>query len=221
MPDLNFLETGKKKEVPQKKRGIFSFGGEKKKRAVGVNLITSEAQKEATQAVIRKNLVQLGVSFLIALSISLIAYGGLLLYGSREAARVLVVKQNLNQVEADITKLERDNKKLLGFQNKLTAVKSLLDDQRTFLNFFDALEKNTLPEVSYDTLSISEDGSVALSAGTTNYTTMARQLLAFEQAKDFVKSVQFSGITASLDQLGAIIGLKFTVALQVVDTVMK
>lgn len=221
MSDLNFLDSTKKKqEAPEKKRGLFSFAG-KKKRAVGVNLITTEAQKEVARAVIRKNLIQLGVSFLIALLLALLVYGALLLYGSQQKVRIVPLRQNLDQVEADIIKLEKENKKLLGFQTKLSAIKSLLDGHPTFLRFFDALEKNTLPEVSYDTLSISDDGSVSLSAGTANYTTLARQLLAFENAKDSFSSVRFSGIAASLDQLGAIIGVKFTVSLKPVPALFR
>lgn len=222
MADLNFLDSTKKKqqEVPEKKRGLFSFTG-KKKRSLGVNLITTEAQKEVVRAVIRKNLIQLGVSFLIALLLALLVYGALLLYGSQQKARIVPLRQNLDQVEADIIKLEKENKKLLGFQTKLSAIKSLLDEHPTFLRFFDALEKNTLPEVSYDTLSISDDGTVSLSAGTASYTMLARQLLAFENAKDSFSSVRFSGIAASLDQLGAIIGVRFTVSLKPVPALFR
>lgn len=210
MPELNFLETGKKKEAPAKKRKLFSFAKEKK-RAVGVNLITSEAQAEVARALIRKNGIQLFLSFLLALILSLLVYGGVLLYGAQESGRVVVLKQDLNRVEDDIALLEKDNKKLLGFQNKLTAIKALLDGQTTFLPFFEKLEEYTLPEVSYDSLSFSRNGDVLLSAGTRNYTTLGRQLLAFEGAEKFLSSVQFSGISSSLDQLGTIIGVRFNV----------
>lgn len=225
MADLNFLEHGKpgadgKKDAQEKKLKLFSLA-EKKKRGVGVNLITTEAQKEATTAVIRKNSIQLGVSFLLSLGLALIVYGGLFLYGLRETGRVALLRQNLNNVEQDITILEKENKKLLGFQNKLTAIKSLFDEQRTLAPFFDGLEKNTLPEVAYETLTLSDDGAATLSAGTENYTTLARQLLAFDRAKEFVAKAQFSGITSSLDQLGTIIGVRFTVSLQLAPDVMK
>ena len=213
MADLNFLETGQKKpNTPEKKRGMFSFG-KKKKGTVGVNLITSEAQKEASSRVIRKNIIQLAVSFLIALILALLVYGGVLLYGSREAGRVAVVRSQLDAVEQDIARLEKENKKLLGFQNKLTAVKSLLDSHISPLPFFDELEKNTLPDVSYDTLVLTKKGTASLSAATTNYTTLGRQLLAFEQSERFITRVQFSSISSSLDQLGEIIGIRFSISL--------
>lgn len=225
MADLNFLEHGKpdasgKKDAQEKKLKLFSLA-EKKKRGVGVNLITTEAQKEATTAVIRKNSIQLGVSFLLSLGLALIVYGGLFFYGLREAGRVALLRQNLNSVEQDITMFEKENKKLLGFQNKLTAIKSLFDEHRTIAPFFGGLEKNTLPEVTYETLTLSDDGSATLSAGTENYTTLARQLLAFDRANEFVAKAQFSGITSSLDQLGAIIGVRFTVSLQLMPDAMK
>ncbi|MEK7122532.1 MAG: hypothetical protein AAB855_01615 [Patescibacteria group bacterium] len=213
MADLNFLDIGKKKQdAPEKKRKVFSFA-RKKKRAVGVNLITSEAQKEATHTVIRKNIIQLVVSFLVALILALLVYGGVLLYGQQEAGKVAVIRQQLVAVEQDIERLEKENRKLLGFQNKLTAIKTLLDSHASLIPFFDALEKNTLPDVSYDTLALRADGSVSLSAATTNYTTLGRQLLAFERSENFVTTARFSSIAASLDQLGAIIGIRFTVAL--------
>ncbi|MBI4253398.1 hypothetical protein HY623_04485 [Candidatus Uhrbacteria bacterium] len=220
MPDLNFLETGKKKETPVKKRKLFSFGKEKK-RAVGVNLITSEAKSEVERAIIRKNGIQLFLSFLLALILSLLVYGVVLLYGTQESGRVAILRQDLNRIEADIALLEKDNKKLLGFQNKLTSIKALLDGQTTFLPFFQKLEENTLPEVSYDTLSFSRNGDVLLSAGAGNYTTLGRQLLAFEQSEKFLKSVQFSGISSSLDQLGSIIGVRFSVVLTLNPEILK
>lgn len=213
MPDLNFLETAKpKKEAPVKKRGFFSFA-KTKKRTVGVNLITSEVQKEVARAVIRKNGIQLVVSLLIALILALLVYGGVIFVGSREAGRVATLRGELDRVEADIARLERENKRLLGFQSKLTLIKSLLDSHRTLLPFFNALQDRTLPEVSYDSLALTSDGSASLSAGTSNYTALGRQLLAFERASDLFAAVRFSGITASLDQLGDIIGVRFTVSL--------
>lgn len=221
MADLNFLDIGKKKhDAPEKKRGVFTFAP-KKKRAVGVNLITSEAQKEATRTVIRKNIILLVVSFLMALILALLVYGGVMLYGSQESGKVAVVRQQLDAVEQDITQLEKENRALLGFQNKLTAVKTLLDGHASFLPFFEALEKNTLPDVTYDTLALRADGSVSLSAATTNYTMLARQLLAFEQSEHFVTNANFSSIAASLDQLGAIIGIRFSIALSLDPTLLR
>lgn len=215
MPDLNFLETTKgKKQAPEKKRSFFSFFKKKSKRVVGVNLITSEAQKEASHAIIRKNIIQLAVSFLIALILALLIYGGVLLYGSQEAGKVAILQGQLDVVEQDITRLERENRKLLGFQNKLTEGKALLDNHTSLLPFFQALEKNTLADVTYDTLVLANEGTVTLAAVTKNYTTLARQLLAFEQSKNFITTVRFSSIAASLDQLGAIIGIRFNIALQ-------
>lgn len=215
MADFNLLETTKeKKQAPEKKRTFFAFLKKKDKRVVGVNLITSEAQKEVSRAVIRKNIVQLVVSFLIALMVALLVYGVVLLYGSQVARKVAILQGQLDVVEADIIRLERENRKLLGFQNKLTAVKTLLDSHTSLLPFFQALEKNTLSNVTYDTLALTNEGIVTLTAGTTNYTTLARQLLAFEQSKNFITAVRFSNIAASLDQLGAIIGIRFNVTLQ-------
>ncbi|MDP2629975.1 MAG: hypothetical protein Q8P56_01055 [Candidatus Uhrbacteria bacterium] len=207
-----------KKESEQKKPGFF---GAEKKKSTGVNLMTSEVLREATRAIIRRNVFLLVGSFFIALIIALLAYGALLAWGSQEQKKVAIVRQELDAVNRDIAQMEKEHSNLTQFQNKLSALKSLIDDHRTLLPFFDGLEKNTLPEVFYSTLVFSSDGSASLSATTTSYTNVGRQLLAFQESKGFTSSVQFSGIASSLNQDGEIIGVNFSVLLKLDPALFK
>ncbi len=216
MPQFDFLKTQGKDQVPQKSTDL-----KHKARTVGVNLMASEVVREATNKLIRKNLLQLFVSFLIALVIALIAYGALLFYGAQVQKKVATIRLSLDAADQEIRVLEKDNSALIGFQNKLSAIKSLLDERTSIAPFFPTLEKNTLKEVSYKTLSIEEKGAVALTAATTSYTNLGRQLLAFDESKDFITSVDISGISASLDQLGSIIGVNFNISLVLDPKLLK
>ncbi|MBI4599703.1 hypothetical protein HY732_02155 [Candidatus Uhrbacteria bacterium] len=208
---LHSTQEGKNKPE-EKKHGFFSMG---KKKAVGVNLMTSEVLREASRAIVRRNIGLLVGSFVMALAIALAAYGVLFVWGAQEQKKVAVIRQELDSVDIEIAKMEKENANLIAFQNKLSVIKSLLDEHTTVLPFFNALEKNTLPEVFYSTLALADDGTVALAASTTSYTNVGRQLLAFQESKGFITSVQFSGIASSLDQQGDVIGVDFNVTLQI------
>ena len=190
---VNFLNNASqgKKEPQPKKTGFF---GAEQKKSAGVNLMTSEVLREATRASILR---------------------------SQEQKKVAVVRQELDAVNREIAQMEKEHSNLTLFQNKLSALKTILDDHQTLLPFFDGLEKNTLPEVFYSTLVFSSDGTASLSATTTSYTNVGRQLLAFQESKGFITSVQFSGIASSLNQDGKIIGVNFTVLLRLDPALFK
>ncbi len=217
---VNFLNNASqgKKEPQPKKTGFF---GAEQKKSAGVNLMTSEVLREATRASILRNVFLLVGSFAIAIVIALLAYGALLAWGSQEQKKVAVVRQELDAVNREIAQMEKEHSNLTLFQNKLSALKTILDDHQTLLPFFDGLEKNTLPEVFYSTLVFSSDGTASLSATTTSYTNVGRQLLAFQESKGFITSVQFSGIASSLNQDGKIIGVNFTVLLRLDPALFK
>jgi len=218
MEAFNFLNTQPKK--PEDNKGVPP-AGKPAEKSVGVNLMTSEVIREATQKVVRKNVIQLGVSFLIALFIALLFYGGLLMYGAKEQGKAVPLRQKIDALNVEIQRMESQHATLIAFQNKLTAVKSLLDEHTTVDQLFGELEHATLPEVSYDTLSMMNDGSVTLNATTTSYTDVGRQLLAFEQSKGFITSVAFSNIASALNQYGEVIGVSFTVNLKLDSTLLK
>lgn len=214
---VNFLNTNSpgKNEPAQKKPGFF---GAKEKKAVGVNLMSSEVLDEASRAIVRRNIFLLIGSFVIALAIAALVYGALITWGAQEQKKVSVIRLELDSANNDIAKMEKENANLTAFQNKLSTIKTLVDDHKELQPFFDALEKNTLPEVFYSTLAFSGEGAASLSATTTSYTNVGRQLLAFQESKGFIKSVQFSGIASSLNQQGDVIGVSFTVQLQLDPT---
>ncbi len=210
---VNFLNTATpgKNEPLKKKSGFF---GMKEKKAVGVNLMSSEVLNEASRAIVRRNIFLLIGTLVIALALAALSYGALMVWGSQEQKKVGVIRQELDSVNAAITKMEKENSNLTAFQNKLSMIKTLVDDHKELAPFFDALEKNTLPEVFYSTLAFSGDGVASLSATTTSYTNVGRQLLAFQESKGFIKSVQFTGIASSLNQQGDVIGVSFTIQLE-------
>lgn len=218
MEAFNFLNSQSKK--PEDAKGAHS-AGKPAEKSVGVNLMTSEVIREATEKIIRKNAIQLGVSFLIALFIALLFYGGLLVYGTQEQTKAAPLRGKLDSVNAEIVRMESQHAVLIGFQNKLTAVKSLFDNHTSIDQLFTSLENATLPEVSYDTFAYTDDGTIVLTASTTSYTGVGRQLLAFEQTKGFITSVEFSNIASSLNQFGEVIGVMFTVHVKLDPALLK
>jgi hypothetical protein len=71
----------------------------------------------------------------------------------------------------------------------------MLEKHVSWSQLFTKLERYTLPEVYYKSLSADVNGTVTLSASAKDYETAIKQLYIYQQAPDFVGSATISGIT--------------------------
>lgn len=209
MPGLNFLESQSSKDEREKK----GKGRKASVDKIGLNLITQETLDRMFQRIERKDITQLIVSFLISVLIGSAAWGGVYLYGGKEREAIQSVRVERAAIETDITTIEKNKGVLLAYQTKLTAFNNLFKDHIYWTQFFEELEKNTLPNVTYDAVSISTNYTTSLSAHTTDYASVGKQLIAFQNAKSFVTSVEITSANAALSPTGAISGVNFSVKL--------
>lgn len=212
--EVNFLNIN-----PQKGRDEGKDKNAKKAKAVDgshsvtVNLATKEIMKETAKRIEKKSVKTIIISVIAALAVAVLLYGGVLIYGQIQKRSFEMVAAPLENINKEIGALESKSKELIAFQSKLVAIKSLFDEHVYMSEIFAKLEKTTLPEVSYINISISPNMSVTLNGVTSNYTTLGRQLLAFNRAKEFVSAAEISSASAVLDSSGQISGVNFAINL--------
>lgn len=104
---------------------------------------------------------------------------------------------------------------ILRDQKRIKAVKALLDQHIYWSNFFALLEKYTIDEVYYKNFTAGSLETITLQAVGKDFKSLARQLVVFSQAKDFVKEVKISSGTQTLT------GVNFTVNLTLDSALFK
>lgn len=180
---------------------------------LGLNLVTSESMKKADLKLEKRNLSQIFSSVVISLLLAGSAYIGTLVFGRISLQSLKPVQSELEQVTRRIGEIEKHKGSLLSFQQRMELVRSLLDEHIHWSQFFKEFEKATLPNVTFDAVSLTTDYQLTLSAHTTDYASVARQLVLFQKSTHLVKSVQITSANAVLNQGNEIEGVNFGVIL--------
>ncbi len=122
-------------------------------------------------------------------------YGLLVWQGQRATTNFVNVKQQLQTVDASTQQQLAAWKTYQDLEPRLKALSSLLDRHLSPSNLFDALEQNTLADVSYSSFTLSPDGHVVLSTTAPTFASAAGQVAAFESS-GLATSVQAMGYQA-------------------------
>ena len=154
------------------------------------------------------------IGALIILFLVGIIWFGLLFYKNSLDKKLESTKQQTESLS------ERENKeiqtKILALEKNLKNVKNLLSQHIYSSKLFDLLEKLTLPQVRWTDFNLKiESGLLSLKGQANNYSTLAKQILIFQEEPSF-KEVNTSGI--SLGQLG---GVKFNMEINFNPEIFK
>ncbi len=85
--------------------------------------------------------------------------------------------EEIKEIKIKIVEAEKEIKKIKSFGAKIKLVKETLDKHIYWTDFFDFMEKNTLPNVYFADFSGSTDGVYNLSATTKDFDTLYAQIL--------------------------------------------
>lgn len=219
--EVNFLAS-----LEQKGSDAGNTKGKKQKsgetrRAVTVNLATKEIMKEAAKRIGRKSVRTIVISTIASLALAALSYGGVLIYGQMQKRTFDIVTRPLDDINKEIASLESKSKELIAFQSKLIAIKSLLDEHVYMSDIFKKIENVTLPEVSYTSISIAPNMTVSINGIASNYTTLGRQLLSYNRAKEFISNAEISSASAVLGSSGQISGVNFDMNLTLQKEAVK
>lgn len=202
MPNINSQSrTQPRKNGAKKMADDFSM-------QPGINLMQQD-KGEAVRSTQRTVVGHLLGSVFISLGLVAAVYGGLFIYGYMKEQELASLRQELSSLDQSIGTIEAHRAELAVFQNTLQKVKELLANHIRWTRFFALLEQHTLPDVTYVNVVVSPQGKIRLSGIAKDYTTLARQLKAFEDAADVFTQVSIPSGHAILSQTGTTVGVSF------------
>ena len=168
-------------------------------KTLAINLIPEEFARHPELNLSRKFLV-----YLLALGVSAFAVlvvGQIIgLYQYWIGNEIRQTEQINVQYRAQIDDYQATLTEAQALQQELLTMQQLLGAHRYWTRVFDALQKVTIDEVYFTSFSSASDGSLELSAHGRDYESVARQLVAFQQATDVIATVSITGASAILDQ---------------------
>ena len=113
------------------------------------------------------------------------------------------LKREIVLLEAQTIPLLENRDNIITLADKATEVNKVLDNHIYWTNFFDLLESYTVPDVYFGNFSASAGKSINLTATSRNLMYLAQQIVAFNNAPDFIKKVNVSNIQMSPDGASA------------------
>ena len=207
----------KKAPLPVKpvKNGRNGEKGKKDRPAVfGVNLLAQAFGGTRDLGLGRKFIIS-GLAGLTAIILVAGVYFGIVIYQNTVQGDISRAKEQVASLDREIAGLEKEKEEALDLQKRLNLIKDLLAKHVYWTDFFRLLEKYTIDEVYYMNFSMAGKDKLVISAVGKDYKSLAKQFLAFEQAKDFIQTVRIDSASADIDaQKGVYKGVKFNINLE-------
>jgi len=218
-------ETGPRKHwnVFKREKNENAKPPEAAKNAGGldVNLIPVELAHEPELDVKRRLFIG-GLAIFVSAIIVVGIYLGMTWYQVRITYEIKQLEAKITALDADIERLDKDKKEALDLQERLALIRNLIDQHTYWTKFFELLEKNTVRDVYYTNFAMAGTDSVTIAAVGKDYRSVAEQLVAFEQAKDFIKDVRIDSASSEIDgQSGLSLGVTFNINLEFVPGVFN
>ncbi len=118
---------------------------------------------------------------------------------------------HFEQIETEVERIERQmqfsqarSASLLGVRDEITALEAkaartenILNNHIYWTKFFSLLETHTIPDIYYNDFSAGTSGTITLDVLAQDLISVARQIIVFTKATDFVKELDVSGIAMS------------------------
>ncbi|HNW09554.1 MAG TPA: hypothetical protein PK619_02090 [bacterium] len=165
--------------------------------------------------------------FIIFLAVTLpclVIYGFYFIINGEQAKinnKINAYHQELTTMREDLSVYKEKQNQNIGLQRKLLALSWVLKEKIYWSNFFNLLEKHTLDGVYYRTLAADTSGDFVLPAVADSYQTMAEQIVALEQAPDFVKTVKVDGARLMSSAKAGVVGVMFDLKISLSDDILK
>lgn len=204
---LNVIKR-KKKRVEKKKPGTLE-----------VNLIPEDLLKLPVDIFKIKVYVVLKFSF-IFLALIVLSYLGLYYYSFTLEEQSQDYDQQIVEIEIEIEKFSTVKEQIDRLQQRASSLLAILNEHVYWTKFFELLENNTINDVYFNDFSAQKESKVSLSGVGKKYESVARQMLAFEQAENFIKSVEINSATASVDSGEEIESVNFAASIELVPDLL-
>lgn len=229
--NLEMSQKSIKKDQPKKDKrklniDILGFFKKKTKKlvnlnadALDVNLIPKDLIKYP-EVELPKIYVRSGSVIFITFLVVIAGYLGITFYQINISRQIKNLEISIASLDEQINSFDTDKQNAVRLQRRIELVRGLLDKHIYWTKFFGLLEKNTIKDVYYTNFSMAGQEKLIISAVGKDYTAVAQQLVAFEEANDFIKSAQVDGAAAQIDQDNErLIGVGFNITLEFVPNI--
>ena len=177
-----------------------------------VNLIPEGLVNQKEQNFPRR-LMRSGVLVVLTLAVVGLAYAGIIWYKVSIDRQIESVTAGVNQLEGQIAAIQADTERAGSLQQRLELIRDLLDRHQYWTKLFAVLEAYTIDDVYYTNFSMAGTEKVVLTAVGKDYQSVARQLVAFQEATDVITDVEINSALANLDDIGNYQDVNFTINL--------
>lgn len=162
----------------------------------GVNLVPQDLLVATST---QSRLVVLGFITLITVLVLGAIYLVLSLVFTRMKNEAQDNTKQVTALQQQMASLQKEEKSAQQLHTQTLAVQQLLSTHIYWTKFFAGLEKYTVDTVYYRGMTADRAGRVTLAASTRDFRSVARQLVAFRGASDFVKDVTITSATTRTD----------------------
>lgn len=168
----------------------------------------------------RKKLINLGITSGLTVVAVAAIYVIMIVYQSSIVSRTETVRTEANTINQQISQLQETRTAALALKDKVEAIAERLDQHIYWTTFFAQLEKYTVPDVYYSNVFAGDiNGQLTLEATGRDFSSVARQLLAFQQADDFVETVVINSASRVSEVEGGGETVSFGIELKLVEGV--
>jgi hypothetical protein len=153
-----------------------------------VSLITTGAGASFSEIALRRRLGSFALIGLIGLVIDGLIFGGLLYWKSKVEERNIAAEGDVRSIDEQIAVREKELEPVRQFQQLLQAESKVIDDHAHWTGVLKLLEETALPDVQFGSLAGADSGALSFEVFSRDYTTMAKQIVAFRHDPRVLKA---------------------------------
>ncbi|TAK05574.1 hypothetical protein EPO33_00275 [Patescibacteria group bacterium] len=161
--------------------------------------------------------VAVGIVSVIAVAAG---YGVARAMAGQRTAEIKNVEAVIAQTDARIAEADANLVSTRRAGRQLGAVRKLLDGHIQWTRFFDYLERNTIPTVTFTQLRSESVGTVTLDGLAESFAAAAEQIVVFRTSTGMISGVEAGGMTADVAPNGEVRGVRFTMTLTLAPTLL-
>lgn len=175
---------------------------EKVARTLEINLIPDTVSTQEMASGFGKKLLVLVLSFAGSALVVALVYGGIKLYEQQIGTAIHEIDVTIDEKRKKILEYDKERREVEALQAKMNLLDELLSKHVHWTRVLTALENYTVEDVYFTNFVASRDGGLMLSAIGKDYTSVARQLVTFQEAKDFVLLAETNSASATVETEG-------------------
>ncbi len=146
-----------------------------------VSLITSGAGAGMSELALRRRLKTFALIGLLGIVLDGLIYGGLVYYRSVVEKRNSQAEASVRDIDRRIAEREASLAPVRDFQGLARAAAAVLDNHQHWTQVLKLLEERALPNVQFGGLAGADTGTLSFEVRATDYTTLAKQIVAFRE----------------------------------------